>query len=39
MSIKKAQYPYIGHCAVKKLDYPLIKWSVFLALEHRPTLG
>jgi len=24
---KKAQYPYIGHCAVKRLDYSYIKWS------------
>jgi predicted Zn-dependent protease with MMP-like domain len=22
---KKVQYPYIGHCAVKRLDYPLSK--------------
>ena len=26
MGIKKAQYPYIGHCAVKKIRLHLIKW-------------
>ena len=25
---KKAEYPYIGHSAVKRLDYLYIKWSV-----------
>jgi hypothetical protein len=26
---KKAQYPYVGHCAVKKLDYPLSSGAFF----------
>ena len=37
--IKKGTLSLIGQCAVKKIRLPLIKWSVSLALEHRPALG
>ncbi len=39
MGTKKGTLSLIGQCAVKKIRLPLIKWSVFLALEHHPALG
>jgi len=39
MGTKKGTLSLIGQCAVKKIRLPLIKWSVSLALEHRPALG
>jgi len=38
MELKKAQCPYIGHRAVKRLDYLYIKWSILSLLINRPAL-
>jgi len=39
MDIKKGTVSLYRTLCRKKVRLPLIKWSVFLALEHRPTLG
>jgi len=35
---KKAQYPYIGHCAVKKIRLSLYQVERFIIIENRPAL-